>query len=82
MKGIVETEIARGRRELGWEVGYSAQNGLTTASFVAAVVINNDADFVCKRIWLCQFGTNLPMDPRITVQVLDGATGNVIMRQA
>ncbi len=82
MRGIVQTEIAKGRRELGWEVAYSAQNGLTTKSFTAAVVLNNDADFVGKRLWLSQFRTDQPLDPRVTVQVRDGATGQVLMRQA
>lgn len=81
-KGIVEVDIARGRRELGWEVGYSAQNGLTTASFTAAIVLNNDADFVAKRLWVAQFGTDAPLDPRISVQIRDGATAQVMQRVA
>lgn len=81
-KGIVKVEIAKGRRELGWEVGYSAQGGLTTKSFSPAITLNNDADFVAKRAWIGQFGTNLQLDPRITVQMRDSTTGQVFFRQA
>lgn len=84
MQGIVETEIAKGRRELGWEVGYVAVNGGNTPSPVVGIVLNNDADFVVKRFWPIMFGAagfDPVMPDAVTMQIRDGASGQEFYRQ-
>jgi hypothetical protein len=83
-KGIVMLDVVKGaRRELGWEVGYVAVNGTTLQNPVAAVVLDNDADFVVTRIWAGQFGADSPIlfPDSILIQVRDSATGNTMLRQ-
>lgn len=82
---VVLTELAAGRRELGWEVGYLSQaNANATASPVIGITVNNDADFVAVKPTLYQTGVagaGIPVPPSVTLQIRDSATGNVFMRQ-
>jgi len=83
MKGIVMLDIAKGRRELGWEIGYAAVNGGAAANPVLSVVLNNDADFVVKNFYLQLFGASgaqVWLPKSMTAQVRDSATGNVMFR--
>ncbi len=84
MKGAVILDIAKGRRLLGYEVGFVAVNGTAPASPTIAIVLNNDADFVAKRITLVQFGgagCEVALPRSVTTQVRDSATGMVFFRQ-
>ncbi|MDE2040556.1 MAG: hypothetical protein KGO96_13775 [Elusimicrobia bacterium] len=82
MKGVIVTDIAKGRRELGYEIGYSAQSGLTSANFVVGVTVNKDADFYATRLFAGQFGSDQPIDPRITCQIKPADNDVQWMRQA
>lgn len=81
----VLTNVANGRRELGWEVGYlplATANG--SASPVIGITVNNDADFVAVRPYLIQAGVagaGIPIPPSVTIQVRDSATGDTFFRQ-
>jgi hypothetical protein len=83
MNALVTLDIAKGRKELGWEVAYVALDGTTTASPTLSCVINNDADFVARSMQIAMFGANgaTIIPPKgVTVQVRDSATGNVMYR--
>lgn len=81
----VLTQVAVGRRELGWEVGYLAKaTANANASPTLGITVNNDADFVGVRAYLLQIGLNgagVPIPPSVTLQIRDSATGNVLARQ-
>lgn len=84
MKGAVLLDVSKGRRLLGYEVGYVAAAGLSSPNFTLAVVLNNDADFVVKRMMLVQFGAagcEVVIPRSVTAQIRDSATGNVMFRQ-
>lgn len=85
MKGAVILDVAKGRRLLGYEVGYVAVNGTSPTNPTLAVVLNNDADFVVTRMMLIQFGAagcEVVLPRSITANIRDSATGNVMFRQA
>ncbi len=85
MKGAVILDIAKGRRLLGYEVGFVAVAGTAPVSPTIAIVLNNDADFVAKRITLVQFGNagcEVVLPRSVTAQVRDSATGMVFFRQS
>lgn len=84
MMGAVELDIAKGRRELGWEIGFVAVGGTAPVNPVAAIVLNNDADFVVTRMWVMQWGLaagNIPLPSTILMNIRDGATSSVLFRQ-
>lgn len=83
MTGVAMLNLAPGRKELGWEVGFSAVAGTTSPNPVASIIVDNDADFVATRLWVFQFGSpagNTPLPNTIKLNVRDGATGNVMCR--
>jgi hypothetical protein len=85
MKGAVILDIAKGRRVLGYEVGFVAASGTAPANLTLAVVLNNDVDFVVTRMMLVQFGLagcEVVLPKSVTANIRDSATGNVMFRQS
>jgi hypothetical protein len=83
MNALVQLDIAKGRKELGWEIAYVALDGTTTASPTLSCVINNDADFVARSMMIAMWGVNgATILPPLgtTIQVRDSGTGNVMFR--
>jgi hypothetical protein len=81
----VLTQLAPGRRELGFECGYlSLADANASASPVIGITVNNDADFVAVRPMLLQSGpagAGIPVPPSVTLQIRDSATGHTFYRQ-
>lgn len=84
MKGAVMLDVAKGRRVLGYEAGFTPAAGTSNPNYTVAVVLNNDADFVATRAMLVQFGASgceVVLPRSVTINVRDSATGNVFFRQ-
>lgn len=87
MRGVVQVDIAKGRRELGWEIGYGDLDGATDLNPVTTFTVNNDADFVATRLWAGLWsntavtGQSGALPPQVKCQLRDARTGKTYFLQ-
>lgn len=74
MKGIVELPLAKGRIEIGYEAAYNAVKGTSQGDFIAAIVLDKDADFVVKRMWMAGFRGPLAFPSGTNILLRDGTS--------
>lgn len=81
----VKTQIAPGRKEVGWEVGWlPIAQANATPNPVIGITINNDADFLVTGAWLMQAGqagAPITLPSQVVGQFRDSGTGNIFSRQ-
>ncbi len=76
-KGIIRLPVEQGLQQLNWYIGRAEVDGSNDTNPVVQVRVNNDADFVAKRLWLFQWPSataagTLPADTSVIFR--DGGT--------